>query len=83
MREATAVAVDWVQRVPVARITSQAQQVRFWRSALTVLAAVLFGLGWLAFKAFAVAWLAAVWSAVAVREGWREARGPAGKGGSG
>lgn len=76
-------AVTWAERVPVARISAEAQQVKFWRTALTVVAAVLFGLGWLAFKAFAVAWLAAAWSAVAVREGWREARGPVAKGGTG
>jgi uncharacterized membrane protein len=70
-----------VERVPVERITAEAQKVAFWKSVLRFLAAVLFGLGWLAAKAFAVLWLAAVWSVTAVRLGWQEARrGPAGTG---
>lgn len=72
------------ERFPVDEITAQAREVRFWRSVLTVIAAVLFGLGWLVAKAFGVAWLALAWSAVAVREGWREgrkvSRGPARQG---
>lgn len=56
------------------RITAQARQARFWRTVLTILAGVLFGVGWVAAKACAVAWLALAWSTVAVREGWREAR---------
>lgn len=67
-------AVAWVERVPVERITEQAKQVRFWRSVLRLLAGVLFGIGWLTAKAFAVVWLAGVWSATAVRIGWQEAR---------
>ena len=62
------------ERIPVDEITEQARQVHFWRSVLTVLAAVLFGLGWVAFKFFAVLWFACVWSGCAVREGWREAK---------
>lgn len=62
------------ERIPVDEITAQAREVHFWRSVLTVIAAVLFGLGWVVAKAFGVAWLAAAWSAVAVREGWREGR---------
>lgn len=59
------------------RITAQAREVHFWRTVLTVLAALLFGVGWLAAKTCTVAWLALAWSAVAIREGWREARKPA------
>lgn len=62
------------ERIPLDEITEQAREVRFGRSVLTVIAAVLFGLGWLVAKAFGVTWLALAWSAVAVREGWREAR---------
>jgi hypothetical protein len=61
------------ERVPLDAITEQARQVRFWRTVLTVIAGVLFGAGWLVAKM----WLAAAWSAVAVREGWREGRGTA------
>lgn len=67
-------AVAWMARVPVERITAEAKQARFWRSVLRLLAGALFGLGWLTAKTFAVLWLAAVWSATAVRIGWQEAR---------
>jgi hypothetical protein len=62
------------ERIPVDEITAQAREVRFWRSVLTVIAAALFGLGWLVAKAFGLAFLALAWTAVAVREGWREGR---------
>ena len=62
------------ERIPLEEITKQAREVHFWRTVLTVIAAALFGLGWLVAKAFGVAWLAAAWSVVAVREGWREGR---------
>ena len=65
-----------LDRVPVDEITAQAREVRFWRTVLTVIAAVLFGLGWVTARVFAVAWLAASWSWVAVREGWRASHGP-------
>lgn len=67
-------AVTWVDRVPVERITAEARQVSFWRTVLRVLAGMLFGLGWLAAKTVAVLWLAVAWSATAVRLGWQEAR---------
>lgn len=67
-------AVTWVQRVPVDRINEQAKQVRFWRTVATVLAGLLWGLGWLAAKVCAVAWLALTWAAVAVRVGWTDGR---------
>ena len=44
------------------------------RVLLTVIAAVLFGLGWAAFKTCAITWLAAAWCGSAVIEGWQEAR---------
>lgn len=75
-----------LEQVPVDRISGRAREVRFSRLLVTVIAGVLFAAGWLACKAFAVAWFAAAWSAVAVAEGWAEARrsqvkrGPAGPG---
>lgn len=62
-----------LDRVPVDRITTQAKQVRFGHTILTIIAAVFFSLGWVAAKA----WLAIVWCVVAVKVGWREARSPA------
>lgn len=69
-----------VERVPLERITAQARQVRFWRTVLTVIAGVLFAAGWLAAKAFALAWLVLVWSVTAVRLGWAEGRKSVGHG---
>jgi hypothetical protein len=68
---------DVLRRVPVEQITREAREARFWRTVLLVLAGVLFGLGWLAFKTFAVVWLAMAWTATAVKLGWKAARAPA------
>ena len=72
-----------LDRVPLDEITAQARQVRFWRSVLTVIAAVLFGLGWLVARAFGVAWLALAWSVTAVKVGWQEGRKAHGRPGPG
>lgn len=65
-----------LDRVPVDRITEQARQARPGRTLLTLIAGALFGLGWLAAKAFAVIWLASTWSWTAVGVGWQAAHGP-------
>lgn len=65
---------DVLTRVPVEQITREAREVHFWRTVLTVIAGLLFGLGWLAAKTFALLWLAATWTVVAVRVGWQEGR---------
>ena len=62
------------ERLPLDEITRQAREVHFWRTVLTVIAAALFGLGWILAKTFAVAWLAAAWSFTAVKVGWQEGR---------
>jgi hypothetical protein len=74
-----------LDKVPVDQITAHAREVHFWRSVLTVIAAALFGLGWVTAKAFAVLWLALAWSAVAVKMGWQQGRAktPAGPSGIG
>lgn len=69
--------VTLLDRTRMDRITSQAREVHPARTALTALAALLFVLGWSAFKVVAVVWFAVTWCAIAVREGWREARVPA------
>jgi membrane protein required for beta-lactamase induction len=66
-------------KVPLDAITEQARQVRPGRTVLTVIAAVLFGLGWVTARVFAVTWLAVMWCGVAVREGWRASHGPSRK----
>ena len=58
----------------VDRITVEARQIHLGRAALTAVAAVLYGLGWLAAKAVIAVVLAAVWCAAAVRVGWADAR---------
>jgi uncharacterized membrane protein YedE/YeeE len=60
--------------VPLDRISQRAHAARPGRTALAVIAGLLFGLGWLAFRACALAWLALAWSGSAVIEGWTEAR---------
>ena len=63
-------------RVPVDSITQQAREVKFGRAVLTLIAAVLFGLGWVTSRVFAVLWLAFAWSGTAVRVGWEAEHGP-------
>ncbi|HEU4542571.1 MAG TPA: hypothetical protein VFR23_15700 [Jiangellaceae bacterium] len=60
----------------VDEITRQAREVRFGRVLLTVIAAVLFGIGWIVAKTFTVLWFALAWSATAVKLGWQEGRKP-------
>jgi uncharacterized membrane protein YedE/YeeE len=62
------------ERIPLDRIEARARHARPGRAVLVVVASVLFGLGWLAFKACAVTWLAAAWCGSAVIEGWQTAR---------
>lgn len=61
------------------RITTEARQVHFWRTVLTVIAALLFGLGWVVARAFGMLWLVMAWTATAVRLGWQEGRKPRSK----
>lgn len=63
-----------LQRVPVDRITAEAREIHPARTALTLVAAVLYGLGWLAAKTVAVVWLVVAWSFAAVKVGWSDAR---------
>jgi hypothetical protein len=67
-----------LDRIPVDRITVEAREVRFGRTVLTLIAAVLFAVGWCVAKLFGVVWLALAWSATAVKIGWTEARKPTG-----
>lgn len=69
-----------LERVPVDRITREARDAHPGVVVLTVIAAVLYGVGWLVAKAFGVVWLAAAWCGVAVKVGWQEARASRGGG---
>lgn len=63
-----------LERVPLDQITREARDIHFTRTVLTVIAAVLFGLGWTAAKTFTAGWFTLAWCAAAVRVGWREGR---------
>jgi uncharacterized membrane protein YedE/YeeE len=63
-----------LERIPAERITAQAREIHFWRTVLTLIAGLLFGIGWLLARAFTIAWFALTWCAIAGREGWRSAR---------
>lgn len=63
-----------IDRVPVDRITAEAREVTFVRTVLTLVAMVLWGVGWVAGKVLGAIWLALAWSATAVKVGWIEAR---------
>jgi hypothetical protein len=64
-----------LDRVPVDEITARASSVKFGRSVKRLITSVLFGVGWVTAKAFAVAWLALAFCWLALGTGWREARG--------
>jgi hypothetical protein len=61
-----------LERVPVARISAEASQIRFFPMVLTLVGGLLFGVGWLAAKACTVAWSALTWTFAAMRVGWQE-----------
>ncbi len=69
-----------VDRMPLDRISTEARDVHFTRSILTIVAAVLFGVGWVARKTLGAIWFACAWSATAVKVGWIEAGRPSGGG---
>lgn len=62
------------ERIPLDRIEQRARHARPGRAVLVVIASLLFGLGWLACKTCAVAWLALAWCGSAVIEGWQSAK---------
>lgn len=66
--------MTFFDQVLTERITAEARQTHFWRTVLTVIAGLLFGLGWIAYKTFAGLWFVACWCAAAVKVGWQEAR---------
>jgi hypothetical protein len=81
--------VTLVGRVPLEEINSKARAAKFGRTVQTIIAGVLYGLGWVshkvlggtlygigwsAAKAFGVTWTVLAWMALAVKVGWVEAR---------
>lgn len=63
-----------LDRVPLDKITAEARAISFVRTVLTLLAGILFGVGWVAAKTCQVLWFIGAWVFAAVRVGWREAR---------
>lgn len=64
-----------VDRVPVGTITAEARAIPLSKLLLTLIAAVLFGVGWVVAKAFMGIAFVLAWCAAAMRVGWRDARG--------
>lgn len=64
-----------LEQVPVGRITEEARQVRFGVTVLTVIAGLLYALGWIVAKAFTGAWFVLAWLGTAMKVGWKDARG--------
>ena len=56
------------------RIRAEARELHFWRTVLTVIAAVLFAVGWVVCKVFVVIWAALTFCAAAIKVGWSDAR---------
>jgi hypothetical protein len=48
-------------------IGSRARELHFWRTVLTIVASVLFAIGWIVARV----WLALAWCMVAVKLGWQ------------
>ncbi|MFW6033982.1 MAG: hypothetical protein ACOC9R_02500 [bacterium] len=69
-----------LERVPVERITAEARELHPGRTLLTLIAGLLYLIGWLVGKIFTVVWVAVTWSFAAVKVGFVEARKPDGGG---
>lgn len=59
-----------LDRVPIDRINVEARAVKAGRVILTILAGLLYVIGWTA----ALSWRAVVWACVAVKVGWADCR---------
>lgn len=72
--------MTFLDKVLVDEIGTEARRIEFaavagkaGRLLLTILAAILYSLGWTVRKVIVATWLALTWSWAAVRLGWREA----------
>jgi hypothetical protein len=68
--------VAFFDQVLTDRITTEAREIHFWRTVLTLIAGLLFGIGWVTRKTFTVLWFGCAWSAAAVKVGWQAAGDP-------
>lgn len=62
-----------LERVPMQRISEQAQPIHIGRLLLTLLVGVLYALGWLAANIVIGLGIALGWAVAAVRTGWQDA----------
>lgn len=67
-----------LDRIPLDRADADARRVRPVRALLTLIAAVLYGVGWTAAQVFGLGCLVLAWSGAAVKLGWDENRRPGG-----
>lgn len=56
-------------------ITQQARQVRVGHVLASIIGGSIFAVAWCVAKLFGVLWFGLVWSALAARAGWNDARG--------
>jgi hypothetical protein len=70
----TAVTFASLSRIS-SQVTTEARAVKVLPTLLTLVAGLLYLVGWLLAKAFMAVWFVLVWSALAVKVGWVEARG--------
>jgi hypothetical protein len=73
--EVTTVTERARERVDTQEITRQARRVRPGPTALLAAGNLLWAIGWCGAKVFGGIWLVLAWCAVAMRTGWREAKG--------
>jgi hypothetical protein len=62
------------QRVQLDRITAEARQIEIGRTLLTLIAVVLYAVGWLVGFVIKAAFVVVAWSFAAVKVGWNDAR---------
>lgn len=64
-----------LEQATLDRIRAEAQALRPLRTLLTLLASLLWALGWLAAKSVGVLWAGVAWSLAAAKVGWSDGRG--------
>lgn len=64
-----------LQQATLDQIREQARTLTPLRTFLTLIASVLFGVGWLAAKTLGVIWTGLTWAYAAVVVGWKSSRG--------
>lgn len=69
-----------LDRIPMERIGVEARDMHPAATLLTLIAALLYAVGWAAAKVLGVIWLGLCWCAAAVKVGWSESRGKRGAG---